>query len=264
MKIWVSIFLLFVSIFIVSATEAVMTNFHALYPNVDARTFGYSESEPLYLFYSYNPVQTPAISHQIGRTDYGPISGQLVLGADVVDLVGVLSVLDDYYDEKRDQLIDHLFFISHRNGSYPESITGWFGDYRVESIGLYFRDQTEPLDMLSSTALPDSASFSLLADYVYLSVNTYSPKYDEYETLPSWSNNPEPFIFTSEQVPLPSTILLLGTGLLGLAGIRTRFNELPRRKQRGITEGLDRFTVASDGVLDPLLRNKKTHRNVSK
>ena len=34
-------------------------------------------------------------------------------------------------------------------------------------------------------------------------------------------------------------------------------NELPRRKQRGITKGSDRFNVASDGVLDPMLRNKE-------
>ena len=33
-------------------------------------------------------------------------------------------------------------------------------------------------------------------------------------------------------------------------------NELPRRKQRGINEGSDRFIVASNGVLDPALRNK--------
>jgi hypothetical protein len=229
MKIFFIILSLFFSIFIVGVTEAVMTNFHALYPNVDARTFGYSESEPLHLFYSYDPMQTPMISHQICGTDFGPISGQLVLGTDVVDFVGVLSLLDDYYDEKREKFIDHLFLISNRSESISESITGWFGDYRVESMGLYFRDETEPLDMLSSKALPDSASFSSLADYLYLRVNTYSPKYGEYETLPSWSNKPEPLIFTSEQVPLPSTILLLGTSLLGLIGIRTRFNKKTHR-----------------------------------
>lgn len=34
-------------------------------------------------------------------------------------------------------------------------------------------------------------------------------------------------------------------------------NELPRRKQRGITKGSDRYIVASEGVLDPMLRNKR-------
>jgi hypothetical protein len=33
-------------------------------------------------------------------------------------------------------------------------------------------------------------------------------------------------------------------------------NELPRRKQRAIAEGSDHSNVASDGVLDPMLRNK--------
>ena len=41
-----------------------------------------------------------------------------------------------------------------------------------------------------------------------------------------------------------------------ITGITARRNELPRRKQRGINEGSDRFSVASDGVLNPMLRNK--------
>ena len=45
-----------------------------------------------------------------------------------------------------------------------------------------------------------------------------------------------------------STMIGFGDGSL---------NELPRRKQRGITEGSDRFNVASDGVLDPMLRNER-------
>ncbi len=36
-------------------------------------------------------------------------------------------------------------------------------------------------------------------------------------------------------------------------------NKLPRRNQRCITEGLNRFIVARDGVLDPMFGNKKSH-----
>ena len=179
---------------------------------VDASGLGLSPSSPLQIKYSYDPNLAPFA----GSNAVYPMDFIVSVGGFTLQGHGVLGVvIQPTYQQVE---LNAANFVTYASG-YDGAITGNINGATYSDLDLNIIDDSAPLDMLSSTALPASSLFITRANFIQFEASNGNAN-SAAHILKQFG--PTEFTFTADATPEPGTAASFLLGAIGLIVLRRR------------------------------------------